>query len=71
MHRDAVDGGAAGPLNAGTGGIGVGRQAFSGLRDQAGGAGCGAGRRIGLLRMMQLDDFGGFEEPGGLLGEVH
>ncbi len=71
VHRDAVDVGAAGAVESGAGGIGVGRHAFSSLGDESGGAGRGARRRVGLVRVVQFDDFDRFEEPRGLLGEMH
>ncbi len=71
MHMDAVD---HLPARAAIGFGGIRNRAKTGglarLRDALGGMERGAGRRVHLVRMMQFDDFGGFEVRCGDLREV-
>ena len=73
VHADAVDVGATRALE--TGGRRVGHRGAAGLAAGGGDQLCraprGAGRGVGLVGVVQLDDLDRLEERGGLRGEAH
>ena len=73
VHPDAVHVGAAGAVERGAGRVGDGREAglATGGRDQLGGTPRGAGGRVGLVRVVQLDHLDRLVERRRRDGEPH